>query len=224
MNIPNNIKTIAYAVLAIFILLLAFYGLVKYREANPPPKRLTLRQITQLGELEKIKALEERVNELTEQVSKLGVNDKKFATLIQLSEAQLELGKYQESLDTLRSIPEDGRNNSRYAATEIKAVFRLGDVPKARELAFTAIPLYKDASEVWVAYLEAYQDVPAVDLKNIYLEAIPATKSNVDVMIGYAKFSEKIGDKATAIAAWETARNVDPDNAGKYESEIARLR
>ena len=227
MNIPNNIKTIAYAVLAILVGLVVFYGLTKYQENNKPPERLTLRDITQLSEQDRIKALEERTSELLGQVKDLAVNAEsgaKYTVYIQLVEAQLELGKYAEAMDTLNKIPEDKRNSSRYAAANVRAHKGVGDIAKAKELSAANIVLYEEDSLVWVAHLEVNNDLPNDQLKALYLKAIPATQSNLDVMISYAKFSEKIGDKATAIAAWETARNVDPDNAGKYESEIARLR
>lgn len=227
MNIPNNIKTIAYAVLAILVGLVVFYGLTKYQENNKPPERLTLRDITQLSEQDRIKALEERTSELLGQVKDLAVNAEsgaKYTVYIQLVEAQLELGKYAEAMDTLNKIPEDKRASSRYAAANVRAHKGVGDLAKAKELSAANIVLYEEDSLVWLAHLEVNNDLPNDQLKALYLKAIPATKSNVDVMISYAKFSEKIGDKATAIAAWETARNVDPDNAGKYESEITRLR
>ena len=227
MNIPNNIKTIAYAVLAILVGLVVFYGLTKYQENNKPPERLTLRDITKLSEQDRTKALEERTSELLGQVKDLAVNAEsgaKYTVYIQLVEAQLELGKYAEAMDTLNKIPEDKRNSSRYAAANVRAHKGVGDIAKAKELSAANIVLYEEDSLVWVAHLEVNNDLPNDQLKALYLKAIPATQSNLDVMISYAKFSEKIGDKATAIAAWETARNVDPDNAGKYESEIARLR
>lgn len=227
MNISNTTKTIAYAVLAILLGLGVFYGLTKYQEKNKPPERLTLREITQLAEHDRIQALEERISELLGQVKDLAENAEsgtKYTVYIQLVEAQLELGKFPEALDNLNQIPEDKRNSSRYAAANVRALKGVGDLVKAKELSAVNLALYGEDPGVWTAHLEVNSDLPNEELNALYRQAIPATKSNVGVMISYARFSEKIGDKATAIAAWETARNVDPGNAAKYEQEIARLR
>lgn len=227
MDQSKNSKTITYAVIAILLALGVFYALSKYSENNKPSERLTLKQITQLSEAERIKALEERTKELMEQIKGLAENttiEIKYSAYIQLAETQLELGKYEETLDTLNKIPEEKKGNNRVAATYVRAYKGMGDIAKAKELSTTNLTLYDEDVNIWLAHLEVNSDLPNDQLKALYLQAVVKTKSNLEIMISYAKFSEKIGDKATAIAAWETARNVDPGNASKYENEIARLR
>ncbi len=227
MNISNNIKKIIYTVIGILLVLGVFYSINEYQKNNQPPKPLTLREITQLNESERIKALEDRIKELIDEVSNLTDTTEasvKYASYIQLAEAQLELGKFGEALESLNKIPDERRGSSRVDAAFIRAYKGMGDVAKARELSANSIVIYDEDAAVWLAHLEANSVIPNEELKALYLQAVVKTKSNVDIMISYAEFSEKIGDKATAVAAWETAANVDPTNETKYREEIARLR
>lgn len=188
---------------------------------------LALRDINKLGEQERIKALEDQVKALTEETSKLKDDAEgsiKYAAYIKLAEAQLELGKNQEALDSLNRIPEDKRTNSRVVVAYIRAYKGVGDLRKAKELSSQNVLVYNEDPAIWVAYLESFTDMPNDQLNGLYREAIVKTQSNLQVMISYAKFCERIGDKATAIAAWETAINGDPANEAKYREEIARLR
>ncbi len=221
----NTTKTTLYAILGILIALAAFYGVSEYQKRHAS-ERLTLREITQLKEEERIKALEDRTRELADQVKNFAVNSTssaKYQVYIQLAEAQLELNKPGDALNTLNSIPEDQKNNSRVAAAYVRAYNGAGDKAKAKEMSAVNIVQYSEEPSVWLAHFEANSDLPNDQLNALYRQAIPATKSHVDIMVSYAKFSEKIGDKATAIAAWETARNVDPDRADMYNAEIQRL-
>ncbi len=227
MNTPKNIKTIIYTVIGVLIVLGAFYAVNEYQKNNQPPKPLTLREIIQLNESDRIKALEERTKELIDEVSNLADTTEagiKYAAYIQLAEAQIELGKYNEALESLGKIPEDKKGNSRTDAALIRAYKGIGDAVKARELSANSIAVYDEDPAVWLAHLQANDSLPNEELKALYLQAVSKTKSNIDIMISYAKFSEKIGDKVTAVAAWETAANVDPANEGKYREEISRLR
>lgn len=223
----SNIKKIIYTVIGALLVLGIFYAVNEHQKNNKPPEPLTLREITQLNESERIKALEERTKELIAEVGKLADTTEagvKYAAYIQLAEAQMELGKFNEALESLNKIPDERRGNSRSDAAFIRAYKGIGDVSKARELSARSIELYDEDPAVWLAHLQANDVLSNEELKALYLQGIAKTKSNIDIMISYAKFSEKIGDKATAVAAWETAVNVDPSNEAKYREEIARLR
>jgi tetratricopeptide (TPR) repeat protein len=225
MNTSKNTKSILYLVLAVLIIFGIVYTATHYK--NKDAANLSLSEINKLNEKQRIEALEAQVKDLQNQAQSLAsdaADETKYGLYIKLAEAQLELGKNQEAVDTLNKIPADKQTNSRTAIAFIRAYKGVGDNAKAKEMAAKNLLLYDEVPEIWVAYLDLNQDLPVDQLKALYAKAIPATKSNVDVMISYAHFSEKIGDKANAIAAWETARNVDPNNAAQYESEMARLK
>lgn len=61
--------------------------------------------------------MEDRVKELGDQAKALAENAEsgtKYTTFYLLAEAQLELNKFDEALESLNRIPEDKRGNSRY--------------------------------------------------------------------------------------------------------------
>lgn len=147
----------------------------------------------------------------------------KYRLYIKLAEAQNGLGRYEDALKSLNNIPDSQKSNPSVLDAYAVAYHGSGQRDKALESVKNA--LLEDNTDVkaWLLNIDFNGDLPNDKLKALYLQAITATKSNVDIMISYAKFSEKAGDNATAIAAWETARNVDQVNADKYNSEIQRL-
>ncbi len=228
MNTQNNSKKIAYSVLAIILLATIFYGISKYtNKSGDDISEYSVSQLNELGEAQRKKALENKLKEYENNVANLAPDansSDKYSAYIVLSDAQIALGLYDESLKSLESIPEDKRNSKR-AYYQFAQIYKAkNDLFKAMEYANLA--LEKDSSDVpsWLLYLDSASNLNNQELDAKYRQAIPATKSNKDIMISYAKFSERIGDKATAIAAWETALNGDPANASTYEAEIARLR
>src|SRR6476469_4275377 len=228
-NNRNNSKKVIYTILAILILLGLGYAFVQYRH-NLAKKaaNVSINDITKLNEQEKIKALEAQVSALQDEAKIFGkdaTSATKYATLIRWAEAQIELSKFAPAIETLNAIPEDKKDNSRVDLAYGMAYKGVGDAVVAKQFLKKTIDADDTQAKAWVAYLELISnDLKTDQLNNMYREAITKTKSNVDVMISYAHFSEKIGDKATAIAAWETARNVDPNNTDKYNAEITRLK
>ncbi len=224
----NGSKKLIYTILAILIILGLGYAFVQYRH-NLAKKAadISINDIAKLSEQERIKALEAQINALQGEVKNFAQDASagtKYATLIRLAEAQIELSKFVPAVESLNSIPDDKKGNSRVELAYGLAYKGLNDKAQAMDHLKKTLDQDETQSKAWVAYLELNSDLPNDQLNKMYREAIAKTKSNVDVMISYAHFSEKIGDKATAIAAWETARNVDPDNASKYEAEMARLK
>ena len=217
-----------YTVIALLIILgLGYAYWNQQRQERAELADTALKDIINLPEKEKIEALETKVKELQREVD--AFTDKadssaRYSVLVRLAESQIELGKFEDALKTLDAIPEDKRANSRVDLAYGLAYKGTGDMNKANEFLKKTIDQDNTQAVAWVPYLEVNQDLPQDQLKALYREAITATKSHIDVMISYARFSEKIGDKAMAIAAWETAVNVDPDNASKYQVEIDRLK
>lgn len=225
MTISKNLKTTIYIIIVLLILGGAVYAARNYgndQEAiNMKPA-----DVAALEEAERIRVLEIQLKDLESQASKLpaeATDSDKYTVYIQLAEVQIGLNKNQEALDSLNKIPEASRNNTRVWTAFALAYRGLGDIAQAKTAIQTALDIDNELASVWVPYLAINSDLPADQLNGLYRQAIVATKSNVDVMVSYAHFCEKIGDKATAIAAWETAINVDSANEAKYRDEIARL-
>lgn len=231
-NNPNKPKSWVYGILAILIIGGIIFA-VNQGERKAPGD-YSFDEIMSMPAEKQKSAFEAQVNDLEKRLTKLtqGTGDEaqityenaKHRIYIKMAEAQNQLGRYQDALNSLNNIPESQKNNPDVLKAYALAYKGLGQNDQAIEFFKKAFEEDNTNVEVWLAYLDSSANLPNEELNALYRQAIPATKSNVDVMISYAKFSEKIGDKATAIAAWETARNVDPGNAAKYEQEIARLR
>ncbi len=186
----------------------------------------SLEEINSLEDKQRITALEKRESELSEQISRFsGETDSldRYASYISLAEVRLDLAKYDAVIEALNNIPEDRKEHDRVYMAYARAYQGLGNSDLAKENANKAIEYDDTDIKTWLLLLDVSQDLPTDQLNNLYRRAIPETKSNLDIMISYAKFCERIGDKATAIAAWETAINHDPANESKYREEISRL-
>lgn len=227
MKTPQNIKKILYAILGLIVILSIIFGVYSYFSAQRKYASYSLNEIISLDDKEKIKALEYRIKDLSGQVDKLrddASDATKYAIYINLAEARLELGKYDLALESLNKIPDTQRNNDRTGIAFVKAFVGRDNIPQAKEQSERNLASFDEDAVIWLQYLELHQDLEKDLLNAKYREAISKVKSNLEIMISYAKFNERIGDKATAIAAWETAINFDAANEGKYREEIARLR
>lgn len=61
-------------------------------------------------------------------------------------------------------------------------------------------------------------------VKNIYIDALKATNSNIEILTPYAIYLESIGDKTGAIALWEKAITVNPTAKTSYQTQIDRIK
>lgn len=229
MNISENTKKVVYGVVALAVLVGIIFG---FSKRSAKPDNLSDYSVSQLRDSgltddQKQEALKNKLSEFQGVVSNLpqdANSSDKYSAYIVLSEVQIALEMYDEALKSLESIPEDKRNSKR-AYYQFAQIYKAkNDLFKAMEYSLKAIE--RDSGDVpsWLLYIDSASNLTNEELNTKYREAIAATKSNIEIMISYAKFSERIGDKATAIAAWETAANVDPANEGKYREEITRLR
>jgi tetratricopeptide (TPR) repeat protein len=233
MNTSQNTKRIISIIIAILILGGVAYA-VQTNSNKKKPVDYTLDEIKAL-DLEKQKSiLEAQVKELESRIKGFTPgNDPgpdreheiaKYRVYIKLAEAQIELGRFQPALDALNNIPEGQKNNPPVYRAYALAYKGLSQKDKALETIKSALAEDPSNVELWLINLELNSDLPNDQFKALYLEAITKTKSNLEIMKSYAAFSERIGDKDSAIAAWETAINMDPDNTAKYQAEIDRLK
>lgn len=226
-NVSTKTKAIVYVVIAVLVIVGAVLSIVKNNNTKNARKDLSITEVRKLGEEEKEQVLEARLKDLQGQAKSLSnaaAASDKYNVFLSLAEVQLELGKYQEAVSSLDSIPEEKKNNSRIPLNYGLAYKGLGDTGKAKEFLKTSLDMDETNALGWLAYLELSKDLPADQLKAMYAKAAKDTINNVDVVIACARYFESVGDKALAVGYWETARNVNPDGAGEYEKEIARLR
>lgn len=232
LNKPSNSKTWIYGTIAILVVAgLVFAFTQGDRKA---PGDYTFEEIMNLPAEEQQGAFEAQVKDLevqlanlqqgTEEGSEHAYQSAKHRISIKLAESQNQLGRYNDALKSLDNIPESQQNNPDVLRAFGLAYKGMGQKEQANEKFRQAIEEDKTNAEVWLTYIESSSELPNDQLDGLYREAIAATKSHVDVMISYARFNERIGNKDLAVAAWETAINVDSANEAEYRAEIARLR
>lgn len=223
----NNAKKSIYIIIGLLLVLAVVFGAYSYFNNNNDNPDLSLQEILALDEQQRKEALEKQVNDLKNEAESLAESAEsgtKFAILIRLAEAQIAIGKYDESIETLNKIPEDKKDTSRTPIAYARAYKGKGDIAMAKENINKALAIDNELPEIVLLNLELNQDLPNDQLDALYRDAIVKTKSNVDVMVSYARFSERIGNKDQAVAAWETAINGNPSKESEYRAEIARLR
>ena len=228
MNTINNTKKTLYIVLGVIIVIALGFGINSYIKNREPKPDLSLQEILNLSEKERIAALEAQVGDLKRESQRLAENAEagtKFSVYIRLAEAQIAIGKYDEAIETLNAIPEEKKNTSRTPIAYARAYKGKNDFGKAKENIDKALVIDNELPEALLLNLEiSAATLPNDQLDALYRDAITKTKSNLDIIISYARFSEKIGNKPQAIAAWETARNLNPEKSADYEAEMARLK
>ena len=227
MNISKNYKTILYVILAILIVLGVGYAVFTNQQKQNNALNLSPSEVDQLPAAEKKRVLEVQLKDLELQEQNLSADassSNKFTVYIQLAEVRTALGNHQGALDALGKISEDRKGNTRVWQTYAQVYKNMGDLANAKQSIKTALAIDNELPASWILFFELNQDIPSEELKANYIQAIAVTKSNVAIMVSYAKFNERIGDKATAVAAWETAINGNPEKEVEYRAEIARLR
>jgi tetratricopeptide (TPR) repeat protein len=227
----NN--TLPKTALSRAIILLAILGLIVggfiYQQQQEKRQALEYSpaEIEQLDESKRKEVLETQLQDLEQKARKLTsdatISDK-FVVYIQLAEVRTALGKFAEAINALDQVREERSGNSRLWTEYAKAYRGLGDSGKAKESIQQALNVDDELPLTWQLYLEINSDLPDQQLDALYVTALQKTKNDLDLVISYAKFLEKIGNIERAVAYWETARNVDPARSADYEKEISRLR
>lgn len=228
MNTINNTKKTLYIILGIIIVIALGFGINSYINNKELKPELSLQEILNLSEKERIAALEAQVGDLKRESERLASTAEagtKYSVYIRLAEAQIAIGKYDEAIATLDAIPEEKKTTTRVPIAYARAFTGKNDLVKAKENIDKALVLDNELPEALLLNLEiSAATLPNDQLDALYRDAITKTKSNLDIIISYARFSEKIGNKPQAIAAWETARNLNPEKSADYETEMTRLK
>lgn len=188
---------------------------------------LTLQEIEKLGPDEQRIELEKQLKDYEQRAANLPADatiSNKYLVYIKLAELQNRLEKYGDAIASIDKIAEQRQDNSRIWYSYAVSYQGIRNIPKAKENIQKALAISDETPEYWQVYLDVSQDIPAGDLEKLYAEAVAKTANDLEIVKSYARFLEKIGNKEKAIGYWETARNINPDGAGEYDAEIARLR
>ncbi|MFA5777924.1 MAG: hypothetical protein WC870_00310 [Candidatus Paceibacterota bacterium] len=102
------------------------------------------------------------------------------------------------------------------------------NIDKARIAIDNAIKLNPFVAEYWnskLIFLDEKTSVSFIDLKRIYEEGLPKVdpQTKINLVTHFAGIAERNWQKAEAIALWEYAKQLYPQNSSIYQAEIDRL-
>ncbi len=214
-------------VIGLLVILAVIGGAFWYQQGQGPSGDLNLQEVENLKPEDQRKELEKQLKDYEDRAAHLSADaniSDKYLVYIKLAELQNRLELFDAAIKSVDQIAEQRQDNSRIWATYATSYLGARNIPKAQENIQKALAISDDTPEYWVIYFQAFADAPVADLDAKYVEALRKTNNNIDIVISYARFLEKQGNKEKAIGYWETARNINPDGAAQYEAEIARLR
>lgn len=216
-------------IIALVILGALFVGAVELSKRNRPSSDYKLSEIGGLEDNLQKRVLEGQLKDLQAQAealpSKQGVTRAdRFVVYAKMADIQNMLGLHNEAIASLDVIKAENVNNTRIWSAYATAYQNTNRNSEAKTAIQNAVNLDSGVAEYWVQYFTIFSDLPNDQMDAKYTEALKGTTNNIEIVKSYARFLEKVGNKEKAIIYWETARNVDPNNAGEYEKEISRLR
>ncbi len=172
------------------------------------------------------KLVESQLAGYQEQLKGLGGDQfakERDSLLVKLAGAQYKLGKYQDAVDTLSKISEEGKNTARVWGLYTNIYRDMGDTENASKAAQQALDRDRENPDFWLAVIEFSGNKSNDDQKKQYETALRTTDNNIEIVVSYAKFLEKIGDKPGAILYWQKAGQLDDKNKANYDAEVKRL-
>jgi tetratricopeptide (TPR) repeat protein len=224
---PDYLKKIILAVVAIIILGAVYVGATQWNKNNRPSSDYKLNEIDRLEAEEQKRILEDQLADYEKRAADLKTDataSDKYTVYIKLAELQNRLGKFQDAINSVDKIAGDNQGNSRIWVTYANSYKGLGNNGQAIDRAGKALSIDDENVDAWRIMIELSQNTDQAALNDLYMKALPKTNNDIEIVKSYARFLEKTGDIAKAVAYWETARNVDPANAEEYNKEITRLR
>jgi tetratricopeptide (TPR) repeat protein len=103
------------------------------------------------------------------------------------------------------------------------------NIDQARLSLEKAIKLNPSYTEYWttkLVFLDEKTGVSFLDLERIYEEGLTKVdhKTKINLITNFARIAENNKEKSEAIALWEYAKTIYPDNMLIYQAEIDRLK
>ena len=103
------------------------------------------------------------------------------------------------------------------------------DIDNARPALENAIKLNPSYTEYWItkiAFLDDKTGLSYADLKRVYEEALTKVdyRTKINLVTAFARVAENNQQKSDAIALWEEAIKLYPQNVSIYQAEINRIK
>ncbi len=227
----NSTKKVVYTVLIVLVLAGAVLGYEKLRQKQEQDRKAKTASVTGAKKeidttQEERKVLEAQVSDYKVKIDRLPKDvsaEERSGLYIKLAAAQYKLGDYKDAINSLDAIIADNASNHRVWTMYTNIYWDMQDFVKAREASEKALDLDRENPQSWLAFIELQDNQEKSYIDSLYQDAIKRTDKNIDVVVAYAKFLEKAGDKQGAIAQWEEAGKINIKKKTEYQAEIGRL-
>lgn len=229
-------KRIIYFGIGAVVVIAAVGGAVIYKRSvrdatttyNAEP--LVLRKDVGMTEVQK-KVFLDRIADAEKQLGTFEVSDgtkvDRFNLNKTIANNYYVIGEYQKAKEAYAKaanlIGDDASLWFSLASMEIQ----MRDYAAAGSHIETALTLEPGNAEFWRTKLDIvtqFQRLSPEQIQSQFDKAKTSTQDSPDILSYYAKYLEKQGDVAGAIAQWEKAAQVNPEGAAVYKTEIEELK
>lgn len=180
-------------------------------------------------EANKEQVLQDKVNKTNEEELKAQNAAKKAAWSTAMDNARTAFGKgeYDKAISFYKESLNYYKRDSAYSGLFL-AYSAQNNVDQARIAIDAAINLNPTFSEHWKSKLSLLNDktnLSFTDLKKIYEDGLTKVNSatKINLVTFFAVIAENKKEYKEAIAAWEYAKTLYPQNSSVYQAEIERL-
>jgi len=175
---------------------------------------------------EERKAQEERATEAENTIkgfTATSTTEDRYNAYIKLAGAKYRLGEHTASIAALDKIRDENPNKARIWTQYTLTYNDMGETDKARESLKKALELDATNPQHLLLNIQLNPDQSKEALDKMYVEALQKSDNYIDVVIAYAQFQEKNGDKVKAVEYWNKAKTINASGAAQYDAEISRL-
>ncbi|MBX4191379.1 MAG: hypothetical protein KW804_01100 [Candidatus Doudnabacteria bacterium] len=203
------------------LLLLAVLGFSYFqRDADKYPKEVS-RNLTN----EDRKIFEDRLAESRFKAETTS-GEEKFGWQMQVGYNLSALGKLYDAENAFKQAIELKPDEQTGYSALFQVQYDRGNYEEANKNIKTAIEKDEKNPDLRRKYIFLQQDklnASNEKLDQLYIEALRATDSNVDIITVYAEYLERVGNLPKAIEYWKQAITLNSKNKALYQAEIVRI-
>lgn len=169
---------------------------------------------------------EEKIEEYKIELEKEDLtNPDRISYLVALASNYESLGKYDLMLEAITEASVLATDSQAVQKTYSQMLYRAKDYSQALLVADLAINLKQDKPLPWLWRLELEEQLlkKKKNAIELYEKALNFTAHDIDIMIAYAEFLERIEKPEMAVAVWKDAQTRHPEMSEAFESRIERI-
>lgn len=213
-------------VIGVSVLILAAGGFWIYKDTRQKPQDNFINQIDRKLTAEDRKIFEDRLVLADQYIADAKDDQAKFDALFYKGAQLQALGKLAEARDVFLIAANVEPENYNIYVSLYLVFLDMTDYKSAETNIKKSIEKKSVNADAWKRYIllevEKFQ-MPDVEIRKLYAQALQQAQPNIDVITDYAVYLEKVGDLEGAKEYWQKAIEAYPVNKVLYQQEIERL-